>query len=54
MKTFFKKVGSFFRGIGQKARQLFGKIPTPKFVVRIKESPKTEKFFAFINKYSLV
>ncbi|MFQ6880426.1 MAG: LTA synthase family protein [Oscillospiraceae bacterium] len=54
MKTFFKKVGSFFRGIGQKARHLFGKIPTPKFVVRIKESPKTEKFFAFINKYSLV
>ena len=54
MKTFFKKVGSFFHAVGQKIKSVKEKIPTPKFIVRFRESPKTEKFFAFINRYSLI
>ncbi len=54
MKNFFSKIGNFFKSIGSKISGIFKKIPTPKFIIKIKESEKLKKFTAFLNKYSFI
>ena len=58
MKIFLKKIGSFFKAAGRKAKDVKNavkaKIPTPKFVIWYRESPKVQKFFQIMNKYSIV
>ena len=36
MKNVFSKIGGFFKNIGDKVSGFFKKIPTPKFIVKIK------------------
>lgn len=54
MKRFFQKIGGFFTAIAQKAKAVKAKIPTPKFVIWYRESPKVQKFFQTVNKYSVI
>lgn len=54
MKKFFSKIGAFIKMLGKKIDEFFDKIPTPKFIKKIKESEKFQKFNAFLNKYSII
>ncbi|MCR4611144.1 MAG: LTA synthase family protein [Lachnospiraceae bacterium] len=54
MKNVFSKVGKFFKNIGNKIKGTAKKIPTPKFVTKLKENEKLKKVTAFLNKYSII
>ncbi len=54
MKKFFQKAKTLMQALVQKVKEIKSKIPTPKFVKAYRESPKVQKFFEWVNKYSLV
>lgn len=54
MKQFFKKIGAFFKKTAAWIQQRKAQIPTPKIVVKFRESEKIQHFFALWNKYSLL
>lgn len=54
MKKFFKKIGSFFKTLGHKWSDFKGRIPKPKWVVKLQEYEKIKKFQQWLNDYSLI
>ena len=54
MKSAFSQIGKFFKNIGNKVSGAFKKIPTPKFIVKLKENENFKKMTAFLNKYSFI
>lgn len=54
MKNVFSGIGKFFKNIGDKISDFFKKIPTPKFIQKIKDNEKLKKATAFLNKHALI
>ncbi len=54
MKKFFSKVKGVFSAIRQKWKKLTGKIKTPKFVVKLRESKRLQKIKKFLDDYSAI
>lgn len=54
MKAFLRKIGGVFRSLGNKWHTLTAKIPTPGFVVAMRNSARLQKFTTWLNNYSLI
>ncbi len=54
MKSFFSKIGKFFKNIGSKVGGFFKKIPTPKFIIKIKNNEKIKKVSDFMTNHALI
>ncbi len=54
MKKFFSKIAMALKQIGTKIKHVIAKIPTPKFITKIKKSKAIAKFTQLCNDYSLI
>lgn len=54
MKKFFSKAAGAFKSIHDRWRALVGRIPTPKWIQKLKSSPTLQKISDWLNKYSLI
>ena len=54
MKKFISNVRSFFSRIAGSVRAFADRIPTPKFIQKIRSSERIQKFVKWLNDYSLI
>lgn len=54
MNNIFSKIGKFFKNIIAKIRLIIKKIPTPAFIIKIRESSTLHKITSFLNKYAFL
>lgn len=54
MKAVFSKIGGFFKSLGNKWSAVKSRIPTPKFVQKIRENERLQKINDWLNRYSLI
>ena len=54
MKNVFSKIKSAAKNVKDKISGAFKKIPTPKFIKKLKENEKLKKVGAFLNKYAFI
>ncbi len=54
MKAVFSNIGGSFKSLGNKWSAVKSRIPTPKFVQKIRENERLQKINDWLNRYSLI